>query len=140
MYSFSRKNSHNPFIGCFMQESLNTGVYSHQKKLPGIILEICVSSNEYQRLTEIIKNFSLNSQHYKYNYFGLLGCFLGFETHTENRFVCSSFVYHVLNKTTICNLNIPYSLVKPEHLLQIEGNVVFEGDLQNYTANTSYAA
>ena len=132
MYSFSRKNPRNPFVGQFMQESLCAGVYARQTKLPGLVMELEITETEYRQLSELINRFLSNSQNYKYNYLGLLGCLFGVETRFENRFVCSSFVYHALSKCHICDLGIPVSLIRPEHLLKIEGRTIYEGDLLRY--------
>lgn len=132
MYSFSRKKPHNPFVGRFMQERLCEGVYARQTKLPGLVMELEISKTEYRQLAELINLFLSNSQDYKYNYLGLLGCLFGVETHFENRFVCSSFVYHALSKCHICDLGIPVSLIRPEHLLKIKGRTIYEGDLLRY--------
>lgn len=132
LYSFSRKKPNNPFVGRFMRESLREGVYARQAKLPGLVRELELSETKYRRLSELIDRFLSNRRRYKYHYLGLLGCLFGIETDSENRFVCSSFVYYALSECRICDLGIPVSLARPEHLLKIGGKTVYEGDLLRY--------
>src|SRR5690554_939767 len=39
MYSFGRKNKYNPFIGRFVKENIDEGVYGWHKKLKGLVIE-----------------------------------------------------------------------------------------------------
>ncbi len=46
-------------------------------------------------------------------------------------FLCSEFVYYILNKSSIANFNKSGNLVRPQELLNIKGRVVFSGNLKN---------
>jgi len=50
MYSFGRKYTFNPFIGVFKHENLNKGTYKYCKVLPGAVIELEVTKQQYQGL------------------------------------------------------------------------------------------
>lgn len=130
MYSFGRKYSYNPFIGCFVKENLNEGVFGRQNNLYGLVMEIQVSREQYGKVENLINGFILNNNLYKYNYIGLLNCLLNREFCNDNRFLCSEFVYYILNISNIVSFDKPGNLVRPQDLLNIKGRVVFSGNLK----------
>lgn len=130
MYSFARKYTFNPFIGRFKHENLNEGLYKFSKNLPGAIIEIEVSKEQYEKATQLVNNFIENSNKYKYNYIGLIHNLLNKEVCYENRFLCSEFVYHILNQSSILDFNMSRNLVKPATLLNSKGNMIFKGNLK----------
>lgn len=130
MYSFARKYTFNPFIGRFKHENLNEGLYKFSKNLPGAIIEIEVSKEQYEKATQLVNNFIENSNKYKYNYIGLIHNLLNREVCYENRFLCSEFVYHILNQSSILDFNMSRNLVKPATLLNSNGDMIFKGNLK----------
>jgi hypothetical protein len=130
MYSFSRKHVHNPFIGIFRQEEMNEGLYKNQKSVPGLIMEVEVSRQQYFKARKIIEHFVLNDKTYKYNYMGLLHSLLNKSVSYNDRFLCSEFVYYILNECGVADLNISRNLVRPQNLLDLKSNIVFIGDLK----------
>lgn len=132
MYSFGRKWTHYPFIGRFRSERINEGVYKLHKVLPGLVMEIEVSQEQYEMASKVIQHFISNSKLYKYNYRGLINGILNREVCYENRFLCSEFVYYVLHKSGIVDFHISRNLVKPQSLLQINGKIIFKGNLKEY--------
>lgn len=130
MYSFSRKHVHNPFIGIFQQEYIHKGVYGFHKKLPGVVMEVEVTHEQYEKAKRLIDQFVCNSDRYKYNYVGLFFSIFNKSSCSNHRFLCSEFVYYVLNECDVVNLDIPRSLVRPQNLLNLNCNVIFEGNLK----------
>lgn len=130
MYSFARKYTFNPFIGRFKHENLNEGLYKFSKNLLGAIIEIEVSKEQYEKATQLVNNFIENSNKYKYNYIGLIHNLLNKEVCYENRFLCSEFVYHILNQSSILDFNMSRNLVKPATLLNSKGDMIFKGNLK----------
>ncbi|MDF2948751.1 MAG: hypothetical protein K0R07_771 [Sedimentibacter sp.] len=130
MYSFGRKNKFNPFIGCFAKENLNEGVFGLQKKINGIVLEIEITPEQYDKAKILLNEFILNSNSYKYNYFGLICSLLNIEAYRNDRFLCSEFVYYILNECCAANLNKPRNLVRPQDLLNLKSRVLFKGNLK----------
>jgi len=130
MYSFGRKYTKNPFLGRFRRETLDTGVYKFHKNLPGLIMEIEVTKQQYEHVESMIHHFIKNKHLYKYNYPGLIYGLFNKETHYEHRFLCSEFVYYLLNESNIVDFNLPRNLIRPQSLLEIKGTVIYEGNLK----------
>ncbi len=131
MYSFGRKKSYNPFVGRFVKENLDKGVYGWHKNLKGMILEIEVTTEQYESAVELLNEFILNSNKYKYSYIGLINSLLNKEKYYNDRFLCSEFVYYILNKIEVADLHIPRNLIRPQDFLKLDGNIIFEGNLKN---------
>ncbi|WP_326910998.1 hypothetical protein [Sedimentibacter sp. MB31-C6] len=131
MYSFGRKNVYNPFVGRFVKEDINSGVYGLCKNLQGLVLEVEISKEEYEKAESLLYEFIINRNSYKYNYFGLLNSLLNKEACYNDRFLCSEFVYYILNKSGISDLGIPRNLVRPQDLLNLNSKVVYKGNLKN---------
>lgn len=128
MFSFGRRRAGNPFVGCFKRERLDDELYRRMPVLPGVVIEVPVTSRQREAVETRVARFALDSDTYSYNVAGLLG--RGSEDST--RFVCSEFVYHVLRDADVCDLGMPRWKVSPQTLLRVPGQVVFRGDLKNY--------
>jgi len=131
MYSFGRKYTFNPFIGVFKHENLNKGTYKYCKVLPGAVIELEVTKQQYQRAKALLQCFISNAGRYKYNYMGLVNGLLTREACHDSRFVCSEFVYYILNESGIADFKISRNLVRPQSLLKLNGRIIFKGDLKN---------
>jgi len=140
MYSFGRKYAYNPFIGIFIREHVNKGIYKLQNEVPSIVLEVEVSKKQYEKAQDLIGQFVSNSHIYKYNYRGLLHSLFKVEAYNENRFLCSEFVYHILKESGIADFNISRNLVRPQNLLALESNIVFIGNLKHFKYRKNYYA
>lgn len=130
MYSFGRRTTYNPFVGRFKQERLNEGIYKISRKLPGVIVEIEVPKERYNEARELLEEFIANSSRYKYNYRGLIYGIFKKPTTAKDRFLCSQFVYYILYNSGIVDFQRPSNLVRPQDFLNLDGRVVFQGDLK----------
>lgn len=130
MYSFSRRNTYNPFIGRFKKEDINEGLYKFCDTLPGVIIKIEVSREQHEKAKALLEHFISNSSLYKYNYKGLLNSLLNKPASSDDRFLCSEFVYHILKESGIIDFNISRNLVRPQSLLNIEGRIIYKGNLK----------
>lgn len=135
MYSFARKRTHNPFIGRFKHERLNEGIYKLAKQLPGVILEIEVPQESYLEARELIEKFITHRSRYKYNYRGLIYGLIKKPTKTNERFLCSQFVYYVLYESGVVDFQTAANLVRPQDFMGMGGRVVFQGDLKELVQN-----
>jgi hypothetical protein len=135
MYSFGRKYPRNPFIGVFKTENVHAGFHKLCKTLPGVVLELPVSDEQYSAASRLVAAFMRGRELYRYNYSGLFLNFLRMgDLISENRrrFFCSEFVYHVLRSSGICDFNQPRWLVKPHDFLKLPAREIFRGDLKSY--------
>jgi hypothetical protein len=137
MYSFARRNTYNPFVGRFKKEDINEGIYKFCDTLPGTIIEIEVSREQHERAKALLDHFISNSSLYKYNYKGLLDGLLNKPASSEYRFLCSEFVYHILKESGIADFRMSRNLVRPQNLINIEGRIVYEGNLKEIKARKS---
>lgn len=138
MYSFGRKYVNIPFIGTFNKEEIDKGLYGFYKTVPCIILEIEVTKEQYENVSELISHFVTNKDRYKYNYMGLFYNLFNKSSGDGDRFLCSEFVYHVLKETDIADLDISRCLVRPQNLLDIKSRVVYQGNLKYFDRCGSY--
>lgn len=130
MYSFGRKWTYNPFIGGFKHEDLNEGGYKFSKNLPGVIIKLQVTEEQYNKVKRLLDQFIYNQQYYKYNYLGLINNLRNKEVYYDNRFLCSEFVYYILKESGIIDFKKARNLVRPEDFLKLKGEIIFEGDLR----------
>ena len=129
MYSFGRLKPYNPFKGGFVHEGIHHGTFNRFKKTKAKILEIDVSEDDYNKLSDELTNFKNGV--WKYNYLGVLLYPSKKAIHFKNRFYCSEFVKHMLDLTNT-NFELP-EVVKPYDFNSIENsNVIYEGILKNY--------
>lgn len=130
MYSFGRRNTYNPFIGRFKKENINKGTFKLCRTLPGVITGVEVSKEQYEKAKKLLDHFISNSDLYKYNYKGLLYSLLNKPLCSQNRFLCSEFVYYIFKECGIADLKISGNLVRPQSLLNIRGRIIYSGDLK----------
>lgn len=130
MYSFGRRNTYNPFVGRFKREDINEGIYKICNTLPGAIIEVEVSEEQYEKAKVLLEHFISNSHLYKYNYRGLVHSLINKPIYSDYRFLCSEFVYCILNEIGIADLKLSRNLVRPQSLLNIEGKIIFKGNLK----------
>jgi len=101
MYSFGRKYTFNPFIGVFKHENLNKGTYKYCKVLPGAVIELEVTKQQYQRAKALLQCFISNAGRYKYNYMGLVNGLLNREACHDSRFGSTEAMMAAM--MTVCN-------------------------------------
>src|SRR6056297_242697 len=136
MYSFGRKYTYLPFMGCLGIETIESGIYKKHKNLPGVILEIKVNDWQYEKARMILNSFISDSKRYKFHYAGLIDHILQREVKLENKFLCSDFIYYVLKSCGILNLNTPENLVRPQNIfLGLRHKIIYEGDLKKFQSN-----
>lgn len=132
MFSFGRRWEHSPFVGCFKQEKIHEGVYGKCSELQGVILELMITDEQYEKVTSELDRFISNVDLFKYNYMGLFYNLFKLNYKQNYRFFCSEFVYHILNESGISDLHIPRVFVSPQELLRVSDTVIYEGNLKIY--------
>jgi hypothetical protein len=130
MYSFSRRDTYNPFMGRFKKEDIDEGLYKFCHTLQGVIIEIEVSREQHEKAKALLDHFITNSSYYKYNYIGLLYNLFNKPVSRDGRFLCSEFVYHILKESGVADFEISKNLVRPQNLMDLEGRIVYKGNLK----------
>lgn len=137
LYGFGRKWSRFPFIGCLKRELMDQGFYSLCKTLPGMIIKIDVTPEQYRRAKETLDDFVYNKNLYKYNFMGFIGYIFKAEFRSKRRFTCSEFVAHLLQESNIASFNKPLNLIRPQTFTELNGQIIYKGDLKKYFSTRS---
>lgn len=136
MYSFGRKNPKNPFSGGFVKENLYDGVFKKWKKSECIIFKIEVSKDQFLGLQRDIEFFYRNQNQYRYNFMGLFGILINRPFDRKNYYFCTQFVYELLNKHQLLDLEKHPGLVTTLDLLDIHNkSILYEGFIVNMGLN-----
>ncbi|MCL2353024.1 MAG: hypothetical protein FWC69_00165 [Defluviitaleaceae bacterium] len=139
MFTFGRKKHTNPFIGCFKQEKFTDAFYKNYSNLPGVVLEVTLSEEQYYNIIADISCFVTGASSYRYNVSGLMRAAFRLKNpyhpnQPKNKYFCSEFVYYILHKNDLFTLeNNKKNTIRPQHFLQVSSNKVFEGNLLHYT-------
>lgn len=132
MYSFSREYLHYPFFARFRQESVEVGFLAKKSVLPAKVIALPVTDDQYEMVKTRIEHFISNRLSYGYNYIGMFMNLIGRAYSPKNRYTCSQFVSETLSNCGIARFNRAFSLIRPIMLANLDGTVVFEGDLKQY--------
>ena len=130
MYSFGRKQRHNPFVGGFVRENAADGIF---RDATCKIFSYVVSDEEHDRMRRRIRHIEMNKEQYRYNFIGLFGVALNKGIQRDHAFFCSQFVATVVNEGGFQMFSIAPSLVQPHHFAQLKClQPVYQGELQSY--------
>jgi hypothetical protein len=133
-FSFGRHWTTYPCPCGFKQENFNEGIYGKFADLPGMVLELEATDEQYKKVMEKLDEFISRDKDYGYNYLGLLANFFRLDYKNKKRFFCSEFVYYVLYESGIFDLGTPRVFVSPQELLKVSKKVVYEGNLKTYVS------
>ena len=126
MYSFGRKQRHNPFIGGFVREDASKGIFEDAKCA---IFSFQVTDEVYTKMRDKILQIEQNKELYRYNFIGLFGVALNKGIQRKHAFFCSQFVATILNEGGVQMFSIKPNLVQPHHFAQVPiMKRVFEGE------------
>jgi hypothetical protein len=130
VYSFGRKTARNPFIGGFVKEDVNKGLF---KQANCAIYSLTVNEVQIQRMNHYIKKIESQKGEYRYNLLGLLGFILNKPIKRKKAFFCSQFVATLLKECNIIDFGKSPSLVAPNDLQKVSKfQFVYEGELKGY--------
>lgn len=135
IYSFSRKYLHFPFIGVFNNENLNKGFLKSCKVLPGKVMRIPVTEEQYTKAKEIVLNMYQNKKMYKYNVKGFFAHVLKINGESKNKYTCSEFVATVIESSGALKFGQKAFKIRPQDLSNMKFETIFEGDLFIYYEN-----
>jgi len=128
MYSFGRTNPDNPFSGGFVKENLYDGVFKKNKSSACQIFKIPVTEEQFLGLKKDIEFFYQNRAQYRYNFLGLFGVLLNRPLNRKYHYFCSQFIYTLLKKHNLLEIDKHPELVQTIDLLDIENkSLIYEG-------------
>ncbi|WP_391117596.1 hypothetical protein [Psychrobacillus sp. L3] len=130
MYSFGRKNKHNPFNGGFIREDATNGIF---KSATCAIYQCRVNSQEYKQMRNKIRRMEQQKELYKYNLIGLFGLAMNIKIERAHAFFCSQFVATIMNECQSSKLQVAPCFVQPHHFEQLPSlKLMYKGQLQTY--------
>lgn len=133
-YSFGRKKVNNPLNGGFIIETPFTAVFAKYSNTPCMVLELPLSNEQYNDMEELINTFIKNKENFKYAFLGLFLTDTFLNLSNPNKFFCSQFVAHVLNKVGIKTAKKPIHIHPIDFLKLNNVKIIYEGILQKYSS------
>ncbi len=133
LYSFGRRQPHNPFLGGFVEESIYSGTFKKFKNTRCMLLKFEVENEEYEMLQERISFFIENMDRYHYNFIGLIGAAFNKRVPRKSAYFCSEFVAQILYESNVNLWDIPPHMVRPYDFGQdARLEIIYEGLLRDY--------
>ncbi|GGA78604.1 hypothetical protein [Ornithinibacillus halotolerans] len=130
VYSFGRKNIHNPLNGGFVQEDVNSKLLNHARCA---IYSLTVTDNQLQTIKNYIEEISAEKDAYHYNFLGLFGFVFNRPLTRKNSYFCSEFVASVLEGSNVIQFENSVSLVAPHDLQELPDlRLEYEGSVNDY--------
>lgn len=132
IYSFGRKKINNPLVGGFVIEKIGEGIYQKFPKAYGTVLEIPVTEEQYNKVSETITGFLSEKEQYKYAFFGAVLAGMGKKYHRSHRYYCSEFVRTVL-ETSGMDVSMLPPACKPMDFYLLPGyRTIYTGRINSY--------
>ncbi|KKO53071.1 hypothetical protein [Paenibacillus sp. DMB20] len=130
VYSFGRKQANNPFNGGLVRENLRAPFFCSSESA---IYRCRVSSEDYQRMYNLVKEMMRDQDRYKYNLLGLLGILFRVHIDRADAYFCSHFVATVFERAGLRPVNKPPHLVTPEDFSNSpQLHEIYRGPLHGY--------
>ena len=132
VYSFGRKTARNPFIGGFIKEDVDKGLF---KQANCAVYALTVNEVQIQKINRFIKEIEAQKEEYRYNLLGLLGFLVNKPIAKRKKaFFCSQFfVATVLKECNIIDFEKLPSLMSTNDLQKVSKcQLVYEGELKAY--------
>lgn len=130
VYSFGRKQIHNPLVGGFVREDMESGLFTTANCQ---IYRMAVSQTEYYQMKTMLQAFEERRHELKYNFLGLFFLSWGVEMDRPNHYFCSEFAATVLQEATAIVLPKKVSFMTPQDMTSLsEMEFIYEGALSSY--------
>ena len=137
VYSFGRKRQRNPFIGGFVKENMDAGIFKHGRCA---IYSCKATEQEMIKMRDFIHTIEKDKHLYHYNFLGLLAIALNRKIQREHAYFCSQFIATVLQEGGITNFEKPLSFVTPYDLIDtLNIDLLYEGTLAEFQ-NEQYSS
>lgn len=133
MYSYGRRRVHNPFVGGFVKETPQTGVFGHFPQAQAVVIRLPIDAEVYERLEDRMRQMYVHRLEYRYDYVGVFLAWFGVSRERKRKSYCSKFVAGELQ--AVGAMKPSKKVVRPVDFLSLErGETVFSGRLRDYAA------
>ncbi len=131
MYSYGRRRLRNPFIGGFVHETPQTGVFGHFPEADAVVVKLPMGGAEYEKLQARMQEMYRHRKEYRYDFLGVALAYFGKAKRRNHKSYCSKFVADELQTAGV---TMPQKTVfRPVDFLALpEGKTVFSGKLRAY--------
>ncbi|WP_042170827.1 hypothetical protein [Paenibacillus gorillae] len=130
VYSFGRKNPHNPFFGGFVKENMRGQLF---EQASCALYRIRINQSEYVRMRNLIEYMERNRDQYRYNLLGVVGLLFNIQMKREYAYFCSQFVASVFAESGVQLCNKSPLMVTPGDLENTPVlELVYQGTLRSY--------
>ncbi|QDS33184.1 hypothetical protein [Brevibacillus brevis] len=133
LYSFGRKQPHNPLTGGFIKENVYKGTYRQFPHTKCVLLRLAMTQRQWDKVNRVIGYIQKKANDYRYNFIGLFGVMMNVPIAPKNSYFCSQFVTEVLKRSGLPLWNRPSALITPDDFLQHASvQRIYEGRLYDY--------
>lgn len=133
IYSFGRRNPYSILNGGFSIEYKDGLFFRKFNKTTCKIFEVEVTDEQYNKIENMIEYMKEHIDEYKYDIWGIVPRFFGIPLTLRNRYVCSYFVAHVLEKAGIHKFDKKVCLIRPKDFDGVDGfREIYRGRYLNY--------
>lgn len=135
IYSFGRKSLWNVLNGGFVKENKNGRFFKRFNNTVCRVYELEIDENQFNEIKKRLSDMEENSEIYKYDFLG--AALRAFKIHIsfENKYVCSTFVANVLEKSGAYSFEKDLCFIKPMDFENMEGSKeVYSGEYKSLTA------
>lgn len=134
MYSFGRKYNATPVPAGFITEDISKGLFNNAKVL---IYRLKVDEHTVENFDNYIEDLKLQRTYYDYK--GAIGVYLNKDKFGQGGYVCSSFVYEILQELELIEEktidNKSKWNIKPEDFKSLDNiELIYEGEASNFMA------
>ncbi|MBR6133702.1 MAG: hypothetical protein IKQ29_03170 [Bacilli bacterium] len=130
MYSFGRINPYIPFLGGFVHESPKWGTFKRFKNTQARIISCEVTKEQYNKIEQTIKKFSVEKKNYSFNIIGLIGVKLHKKIQRANHFYCAEFIKYLVEQADL-DYELP-EIIRPQDFASIPSEIIYQGLLKQY--------
>ncbi|MBQ8999278.1 MAG: hypothetical protein IJ086_15775 [Clostridium sp.] len=135
MYAFGRIHPRTPIFAGLVEENINEGLYAIKKNTMCRVYELEVNDDEYLLICNNLNYLWNKRKSLKYDAKSLVRLAINKPKLYEDRYVCSSFVSHVLESSGVSLFNKSYYEIQPIDFVKNNNNklsIIYEGLLSKY--------
>ena len=131
-YSYGRRRLHNIFVGGFISEDINNGVFARFSEGDCELFALDISNESYHKIEKLLTFYIDNYDKCTYNFKAIVPMYIGIEQKLKLKMTCSQFVATLLDFSGACVLPRHRSLMHPVDFLKIkEMRSIYKGKIKN---------
>jgi len=113
VYSFGRRQPHNPLNGGFVHEDMYSFIFLDSNCA---VYSLTVTPEQKRKMKAFIDSIESEKKMYRYNFIGLFGALFQKEIHRKSAYFCSQFVSTVLQESGTILFDKPLCFIAPHDI------------------------